>query len=248
MDRIKCYDVNGNVIEHLVQWDKNQQIYIEDLVSGIVPEVHFGKDDNPICYQYKNTISSSNGKYIITIPNELLQDSFRLYVYLYYKSNNSYTTKYYVPILIIAKPKPDGYTLEDNIEKVPVTQILTDLSELQEDINTLHSSIGTLQLNIQILQSDAGTLKTNVNTLQNSLNNKLTTPSRGAVGQILEIASVDANGKPLTFIAVDKPTGGTSSLGKPDLVDDGEGNVSLIYSSSGQEIVFNDDGNGNVTF
>lgn len=219
MDRIKCYDVNGNVIEHLVQWDKNQQIYIEDLVSGIVPEVHFGKDDNPICYQYKNTISSSDGKYIITIPNELLQDSFRLYVYLYYKSNNTYTTKYYVPILIIAKPKPDGYILEDNIEKVPVTQILTDISELQEDINTL----------------------------QNSLNNKLTTPSKGSVGQILEIASVDANGKPLTFIAVDKPAGGTSSLDKPYLVDDGEGNVSLIYSS-GQKIVFNDDGNGNVTF
>ena len=207
MDKIKCYDVNGNVLNHLVQWDKNQKIYIEDLVDGIIPEVHFGKEGNSTCYEYLNSISIINGRYVISIPNELLQDSFRLYIYLYY--NDEYTTKYYIPLFIIAKPKPDGYILEDNIEKVPVTQILTDISELQEDINTLHSNIGTLRLNIQTLQSETDTLKTNVATLQNSLNSKLTTPSKGAVGQILEIASVDANGKPLTFIAVNKPSGGS---------------------------------------
>ena len=37
---------------------------------------------------------------------------------------------------------------------------------------------------------------------------KIDHPSTGAVGQILEIATVDENGKPKTYKAVDKPIGG----------------------------------------
>lgn len=44
--------------------------------------------------------------------------------------------------------------------------------------------------------------------LQDAVKTKVTTPSTGAVGQILEIAGLDEYGKPLSFRAVDKPSGG----------------------------------------
>ena len=42
---------------------------------------------------------------------------------------------------------------------------------------------------------------------------KVSNPSTGEVGQILEIETVDENGKPKTYKAVDKPTGGNSTTG-----------------------------------
>ena len=42
---------------------------------------------------------------------------------------------------------------------------------------------------------------------------KVTNPTSGAVGQILEIESVDENGKPKTYKAVDKPTGDGTGTG-----------------------------------
>lgn len=43
------------------------------------------------------------------------------------------------------------------------------------------------------------------------INARVTNPSVGTIGQILEIASVDSSGKPLTYQAVDKPETGTAN-------------------------------------
>lgn len=52
-------------------------------------------------------------------------------------------------------------------------------------------------------------LKTLLNgELEGQLTNKVTNPTTGEVGQILEIETVSDEGKPLTYKAVDKPTGG----------------------------------------
>lgn len=42
---------------------------------------------------------------------------------------------------------------------------------------------------------------------------KVSNPITGEVGQILEIETVDENGKPKSYKAVDKPTGGDSTTG-----------------------------------
>lgn len=56
-----------------------------------------------------------------------------------------------------------------------------------------------------------GELKSNLSQLSED---KVTNPTSGAVGQILEIETVDENGKPKTYKAVDKPTGDGTGTGE----------------------------------
>ena len=65
-------------------------------------------------------------------------------------------------------------------------------------------------------------------------------PNKGAVGQILEIASVDENGVPLTFVAANKPTGGGGSASSSYDEETGE---LTIY---GNNVVY-DEETGNLT-
>lgn len=143
MRRIKCYDIDGNKIDHLVQWDKNQEIYIDNLEDGIMPLVHFGKEGAKTVLEFADVISlEDDGRYKIIIPNILMQESIRLYIFLFYQmgtEDDPYTTKYFVTIPINAKPKPDGFVSEDNvgyldfqylshlinIERVRIDQLIT---------------------------------------------------------------------------------------------------------------------------
>lgn len=67
-------------------------------------------------------------------------------------------------------------------------------------------------------KTDIASLKTETGSIKGDLSQlseeKVDNPSIGAVGQILEIETVDENGKPKTYKAVDKPT--TSSGGSGD--------------------------------
>lgn len=122
MRRIKCYDIDGNKIDHLVQWDTNQEIYIDDLENGIMPLVHFGKEGCDNALEFADVISlEDDGRYKITIPNILMQESIRLYIFLFYQmgtEDDPFTTKYFIHVPINAKPKPDGFISQNNVNYV----------------------------------------------------------------------------------------------------------------------------------
>lgn len=138
MQKINCYDENGNTIDHLVQWDKNQVIYAEQLDNSI-PNIHYAV---PNLFEgsrlYENTVSSSNNKLAIKIPNELLKSNGRLYVYLYYTSTintNPSTTKYVIELTIKSKPKPNEYVSEDDENWISISQLETRISNLESKTN-----------------------------------------------------------------------------------------------------------------
>lgn len=61
-------------------------------------------------------------------------------------------------------------------------------------------------------------IKENSDSVSKLSEEKVSNPSTGEVGQILEIETVDENGKPKTYKAVDKPQGGGSGGNDSDIV------------------------------
>lgn len=131
MKRIKCYDKNGNSVNHLIQWDKNQVIYVDDLENGITPRVHFSiKTDKINCWEFSEVVSKVDAMYKIKIPNSLLDKGSDLVLFLYYDHNmdtsentEPFTTECYIHMPVIKKPMPDGFIYSDNVEYVDVHQL-----------------------------------------------------------------------------------------------------------------------------
>lgn len=143
MKRIKCYDKNGNSINHLIQWDKNQEVYVDDLENGIIPEAHFAvatKQNEARIYIDAVSLEKVNGINMVKviIPNELLLEETKLYVFLYYIHNNTdthpETTEYFVEIPIKRKPRPSDQIYEDNLIFLSLTVLKNKLNDLQEQV------------------------------------------------------------------------------------------------------------------
>lgn len=138
MQKVSCYDKNGNTIDNLVQWDKNQVIYIDDLENGMLPRVHFALGSNAKeSKEYKDNVEASGERIKIIIPNELLKTSTTMYVFLYYgdvDDEDSFTTKYIVILPITKKPLPDDYIYEDNVDFLSLYKINKDLNLLKETV------------------------------------------------------------------------------------------------------------------
>lgn len=144
MKRIKCYDKNGNSINHLIQWDKNQEIYVDDLENGIIPESHFAVATNQNearIYIDAVSLEKINGINMVKviIPNELLLEETKLYVFLYYIHNDAdthpETTEYFVEIPIKKKPRPSDQIYEDNLIFLSLTVLKNKLNDLQEQVD-----------------------------------------------------------------------------------------------------------------
>ena len=137
MEKIQCYNSDGEYIDSLVQWDQGQVIYIDNLESGAIPNVHFAFSGNDVSWEFSNITSLSNNKIKVNIPNAVMQYCGRLYLFFYYGDGNTYTTKYVGIITIKEKPRPGDYVYEDN------TGSSVSVSQLRTDINSLFSIVDT---------------------------------------------------------------------------------------------------------
>lgn len=130
MEKIQIYNVDGEYVDSLIQWDQGQTVYIDNLESGAVPNVHFAFSGNEVSWEFSGITSLSNNKIKINIPNALMQTHGRLYLFFYYGSGNVYTTKYVGIITIKEKPKPEEYTYIDDGTGVSVSQLKADITSL----------------------------------------------------------------------------------------------------------------------
>lgn len=83
MFEVNCYDVDGNSINYLTQWDSNCRLYIpmDGYNLSETPEIHFcnkkSSEALPVtCDILDNTL-------ITEVPNELLQESFPIIGHIY---------------------------------------------------------------------------------------------------------------------------------------------------------------------
>ena len=164
MERIQCYNADGDFLDSLVQYDQKQVVYIDNLENGAIPNVHFAFKGNEYSWEFTNIVSLSSNRIKINIPNALMQHNGLLYLFFYYGNGEEYTTRYYAIITIIEKPKPEDYVYDEDNSSASVSQ-------LQSDINSLFSLV----------------------------NNKVTSPTTGSVGQFLRVKTVDSAGKPASW-------------------------------------------------
>lgn len=163
MKRIKCYDKNGDSINHLIQWDKNQMVYIDDLEDGIIPEAHFAtetKQDEARIYLNATKEETINGskKIKIIIPNDLLLESTKLYIFLYYSDGkaieNMATTEYFVELPIISKPRPSDQVYEDNLTFISMSILQDAFDKLRVNGNATFVEKSRTNGNINVNGSD----------------------------------------------------------------------------------------------
>lgn len=106
MAKIYIYDSLGSELDHLTQWDENQSIEIEGVLTNPAPCVQFCNLDS------ETTISSdgeiTNGRVKVMIPNSLLQQRFPIRGYLYYQfSDGSKRTMYEIKIPMNPRTRPE---------------------------------------------------------------------------------------------------------------------------------------------
>lgn len=143
MERIQCYDVDGNYVNDLTQWDQGQVIYIDNLENGAIPNVHFAFQGNDVSWEFSNITSLSNNKIKVNIPNVVMQSYGRLHLFFYYGNGNTYTTKYVGIITIKEKPRPGDYVYKDDNTSVSVSQLRTDINSLFSLMDTKITSPNT---------------------------------------------------------------------------------------------------------
>ncbi len=109
MFTIPCYDIDGNPVTRLVQWDKNQKIVIPDLGLQNVPYFHFCNRKSTEAIVVSSVRNGDN--FVAEIPNILLQQPYPVLIYVYaYLTATSAKTVYTIKIPVTQRVKPSDYT------------------------------------------------------------------------------------------------------------------------------------------
>lgn len=111
---IPCYDIDGNPITRLVQWDKNQKIAIPE--SGLKDEPYFHFCNRRSKEAIVVSSVRSGGNFVADIPNELLQQPYPIIIYVYaYSNSNSARTVYTIKIPVTPRLKPSDYVDSNSV-------------------------------------------------------------------------------------------------------------------------------------
>lgn len=153
MYEVTCLDSYGEVVDHLMQWDMNQSLFIKDIELTEAPMFHFCNKNSSEALVVPSTISDDN-TIVVKIPNSLLQEPFTIIAYMYAYSDSSKqntssisevfdsaSAKTLVAIKIPVRPrvKPSDYQYVENIDSLTAVQIETNLknqfSEFENSVN-----------------------------------------------------------------------------------------------------------------
>lgn len=109
---VAIYDINGNPIEKLYQYDTCVKIQIKDLEFEETPIVHFCNRNTEKAYAILREYTEyENGVVTVEIPSVLLKDDLMIYVYIYVYDNATRCgrTIHVGNIPVESKPKPEDY-------------------------------------------------------------------------------------------------------------------------------------------
>lgn len=127
MQEISVYDKNDELINNLVQWDKDVYVYIkEDGIKRAYP-LHFFNLESDSAYVVHSTFS--NNTLMAKIPNVLLRSAITIIGYVYEEGNPEQKSIYRFKIPMRAKPMPSNYAVEGTKDYINIEQVLAECKE-----------------------------------------------------------------------------------------------------------------------
>lgn len=114
MTNITCYDLDGDIVKRLTQWDHSLTLVIDGVELDPIPEFRYS---NTNCKDAIPVDGYRTGDYVCAIiPDELLQEDLPIMVQLFYKRQGA-RTKYSFIIPVTAAKKPSDYKYTPTDEK-----------------------------------------------------------------------------------------------------------------------------------
>lgn len=104
------------VTDSLYQWDKNHDLAISGLNLSVAPEIHFSNADMERAIVRQSAIT--DGVVTVRIPNSLLQSALTIKTYVGIYDGDTFKVIETIEIPIIAKTKPEDYTIETSDEEI----------------------------------------------------------------------------------------------------------------------------------
>ena len=170
---ITCVDKNGTPIDHFTQWDTKQIIYIRNTGLTEAPIVHFCNAKSKEAIGMKSVIEG--GVVICEVPNEILTEDLRVYVYLYKldTSTNKGTNLHIGKFEVISKTKPRDYVLDKNVKVVnlivldgQVQTLILREKQITSDILALQNADKEVDASIKKINDSISTNSAAISTLQ----------------------------------------------------------------------------------
>lgn len=213
----KCYDVNGNEIDHLTQWDLNQVICLDSEVTSPVPEIHFCGREHTLAYVTEGSIRS--GRVSAEVPNILLQDRGPITIYLYYKpGDNSGKSSDPITLQVYGRQKPSDYYYTDNTDEI--LDLRTQIEGYQEQIDEL----GEIKLNkdspsvSRVLNIEGRAGEMAINFIGDSTQTVSIRPVAAEENEPMSLVFSANSGSPTRLSGIESPTGEQDAANK-DYVD-----------------------------
>lgn len=169
MQEIAVYDLEGNTLTTLVQYDTDVYIYIKDSRITAAHQVQFFNSISELALVMDSTYD--NGVLSVKIPNDLLIQPYTITGYVNVKRNNENRCLYCFRIAVRKKPQPINWVYVDNKDYVTFKQIIAECKEFAENASTSatnaknsENNAGNSAAAALVSESNAKTSETNAKT------------------------------------------------------------------------------------
>ena len=128
MRDIRCYDLDGNQLECLSQWDRDVYINIQETFITEAHKIHFFNISNTTAYVVESTYG--NGVLTAKIPNTLLTQPYDITGYIFDEDDEGGGQSVArVRLLVMARPQPSDTIYDDTDDYISYYEIMENCRE-----------------------------------------------------------------------------------------------------------------------
>lgn len=131
MNEIMIYDLNGDSVTSLVQWDKNVTLCINEPDITLNYNVHFFNQCSKEAYVMESKIV--NGTLQVKVPNVLLTEPHTIVGYVYKEDLQEGRSIYGFKVVVRNRPKPTDYVYVESDEYVTFAKVLAECLQFAEN-------------------------------------------------------------------------------------------------------------------
>lgn len=159
MQEIAVYDLDGNTLTNLVQYDTDVYIHIQDPRITDAYQVQFFNPTSESALVMDSTYS--NGVLSVKIPNDLLLQPYTITGYVNVKKSGESKCLYAFRIAVRKKPKPSDWVYVDSKDYVTFEQIVAECRKFAENASTSETNAKASEIAASNSATNARTSETN---------------------------------------------------------------------------------------